>query len=406
MRPVSVFRPDAVVLSGAVLHWSPPWAHSDEVTVEPATQWLRSVDDGYRQMLAAIAGARASVRLESYIFHPGAPGDAFRDALVAAARRGVWVRVLVDGFGSKELPAGYWRELIAAGGSVGVFNPLALDRIAIRNHRKLLVVDEELSFVVGFNIAPEYAGDGVTRGWRDLGLMIRGETGKHLAATFDEMWNSREFRHPYGLRFWLSTLRRRLVACSSGGVMATGPGLGRNAFHASLLRSLRRARNVRIVSGYFVPGFMLRRALQRVARRGGRVQLLLAGKTDVPLVQAAGRAFYGALLQAGVEIAEYQPQVLHAKLALVDGAVFAGSSNLDARSLGINYELMVRLPDEALAREGRQIFDADWARSRVIDAEQWARSRTWLTRWREGVALFILTRFDLWFARRQLRRLT
>jgi cardiolipin synthase len=208
------------------------------------------------------------------------------------------------------------------------------------------------------------------------------------------------------LRFWFSTLRRRLVACSSAEVMAMGPGLGRNAFHASLLRSLRRARNVRIVSAYFVPSFRLRRALQRVARRGGRVRLLLAGKTDVPLVQAAGRAFYGALLQAGVEIAEYQPQVLHAKLALVDGAVFAGSSNLDARSLGINYELMVRLLDAALAEQGRKIFEADWARARVIDAEQWARGRSWLTRWREGVALFLLTRFDLWFARRQLRRLS
>jgi cardiolipin synthase len=365
-----------------------------------------TVDAGYRQMLDAIAAARVSVRLECYIFQPGEPGDAFRAALVAAARRRVWVRVLVDGFGSKELPADYWRELTEAGGSVGVFNPLALDRIAIRNHRKLMVVDEALSFVVGFNIAPEYVGDGVTRGWRDLGLVLRGDTPKHLAASFDEMWEARAFRHPYGLRFWFSTLRRRLVACSSAEVMAMGPGLGRNAFHASLLRSLRRARNVRIVSAYFVPSFRLRRALQRVARRGGRVRLLLAGKTDVPLVQAAGRAFYGALLQAGVEIAEYQPQVLHAKLALVDGAVFAGSSNLDARSLGINYELMVRLPDAALAEQGRKIFEADWARARVIDAAQWARGRSWLTRWRESVALFLLTRFDLWFARRQLRRLS
>jgi cardiolipin synthase len=119
-----------------------------------------TVDAGYRQMLDAIAAARVSVRLECYIFQPGEPGDAFRAALVAAARRRVWVRVLVDGFGSKELPADYWRELTEAGGCVGVFNPLALDRIAIRNHRKLMVVDEALSFVVGFNIAPEYVGDG------------------------------------------------------------------------------------------------------------------------------------------------------------------------------------------------------------------------------------------------------
>jgi cardiolipin synthase len=131
--------------------------------------WLASVDEAYRQMLAALGAARTSVRLEIYIFKPGEPGDLFREALVAAALRGVKVRVLLDGFGSRDLPPDYWRALEAAGGEAGVFNPLALDRLVIRNHRKLLVVDDETAFVGGFNIAPEYVGDGVTRGWRDLG---------------------------------------------------------------------------------------------------------------------------------------------------------------------------------------------------------------------------------------------
>jgi len=381
---------------------------ADVRAMRPAVSahWLPDVDEGYRQMLGAIAQARASVRLECYIFQPGEPGDRFRAAAVAAARRGVWVRVLVDGFGSKDLPPDYWRELVAAGGRMGVFNPLALDRIAIRNHRKLLVVDEEQAFVGGYNIAPEYVGDGVVQGWRDLGLALRSEAAVRLAASFDEMWEARDFRHPYGLRLRHSGLRQRLAESSSADIMATGPGLGRNAFRTALLRALRHAREVQIMTAYFLPGFRLRWALQRVARRGGRVQLLLAGKSDVALSQTAGRALYGPLLKAGVAIAEYQPQILHAKLALVDDAVFVGSSNLDARSLGINYELMVRLADPALAAAGRTLFAADWGRSQLIAEAAWARSRSWLTRWREGVALFLLTRVDLWLARRQLRRLT
>jgi cardiolipin synthase len=371
-----------------------------------SASWLASVDESYRQMLAALAAAHTSVRLEIYIFRPGEPGDRFRDALAAAAFRGVKVRVLLDGFGSSDLLPDYWRALEAAGGEAGVFNPLALDRLVIRNHRKLLVVDDDLAFVGGFNIAPEYVGDGVTRGWRDLGLTLSGPMVRCLAASFDVMWSHRGFLHPRGIRLRQSRLRHRLKDSGSADVMATGPGIGRNRFRLALRHALQKAREVRIVSSYFLPGFRLRRALQRVARRGGRVQLILAGKSDVGLAQAAGRALYWPLLRAGVEIFEYQPQILHAKLAIVDNAVFVGSANLDARSLGINYELMVRIVDPALAEQGRALFAADQAHSRPITLAAWRQSQTWATRWHGIVARFLLTKIDPWLARRQLRRLT
>jgi cardiolipin synthase len=106
------------------------------------------------------------------------------------------------------------------------------------------------------------------------------------------------------------------------------------------------------MSAYFLPGFRLRRALRRIAHRGGTVELILAGKTDVAIAQTAARSIYGPLLRSGVRIWEYQPQVLHAKLAIVDQTVFVGTANLDARSLGINYELMVHLADARLAALG------------------------------------------------------
>ncbi|HUJ44999.1 MAG TPA: phosphatidylserine/phosphatidylglycerophosphate/cardiolipin synthase family protein [Opitutaceae bacterium] len=369
-------------------------------------RWLPTVDEGYRHMLAVVEQARTSVRLETYIFKADGPGGRFGAALRVAAERGVRVRVLLDSFGSSELPADFWDGLRAAGGEARFFNPLNLRRIVFRDHRKLLVADEDRAVVGGFNIAPEYEGNGVERGWRDLGLALEGEAARRLAASFDVMWDHCEFRHPRGFRLRLSRLKRLLRERGSAEVIATGPGLGRNQFRTALMRSLRTAREVRIAAAYFVPGFRLRRALARVARRGGRVQLLLAGKSDVAVAQAAGRTYYAALLRVGVEIAEYQPQILHAKLALVDDTVFAGSSNLDARSLDINYEIMVRLADPTLAGQGRAIFAADWARARRITRRGWRRTRSWLDRWAGTVAWFLLTKVDPWLARRQLRRLT
>jgi cardiolipin synthase len=386
---------------------SPPELVSSKgMDISATASWLPTVDAGYRRMLAAIDAARDSLQLETYVFKPGSPGDQFRDALTAAAGRGAAVRVLLDGFGSGGLPERYWDGLRAAGGEAELFNPVALDRIAIRNHCKLLVVDNRCAFLGGFNIAPEYVGDGVERGWRDLGLALEGAPAACLAASFDLMWNHRAFRHPRGSRLRRSRLKRLLRACESAQVMATGPGLGRNTFRAALLRSLHGAREVQIVAAYFVPGFRLRRALVRVARRGGRVRLLLAGRTDFALAQTAGRLFYASLLRSGIEIAEYQPQILHAKLAIVDDAVFAGSANLDARSLDINYEVMVRLTDPALVDGGRALFAADWARAREIRLEPWLRSRTWADRWAGIAAEFLLTKVDPWVARRQLRALS
>ncbi len=372
---------------------------------QPAAHWLPSAVEGYREMLAAARAARTEIRFEIYIFKAGGPGDQFRDAFVAAARRGVKVRVLLDGFGSGDLPASYWNGLRAAGGEAAIFNPGPLLRLPIRNHHKLLVVDGAVAFVSGFNIGPEYAGDGVTGGWRDLGLALSGPLVRPLAAAFDAMWENRNLRRHREMRQLAARWRHHRRQPADPQVMAMGPALGRNTFQRLLLRSVHEAREIRIVAAYFVPSRRLRRALRRRARHGCRVRLILPGRTDVAMVQAASRTYYAGLLRAGVEIAEYQPQILHAKLAIIDDAVFAGSSNLDARSLSVNYELMVRICSPALAAEGRELFEADWARSRPIELKAWCRQRTWLDRLSGLVARFGLTKIDPWFARRRLRSL-
>src|SRR5271156_3576815 len=138
----------------------------------PALQWLCMGREIFPAMLSAIGAAQKSIQLETYTFSSGQLGRRFLEALLAAARRGVRVRVLVDAAGSWFLPDNFFNPLIAAGAEMRRFNPLHLWRFGVRNHRKLLICDENIIFTGGFNVADEYDGDGVTHGWCDLGIRI------------------------------------------------------------------------------------------------------------------------------------------------------------------------------------------------------------------------------------------
>lgn len=365
---------------------------------------MRSGDEVFPAMLAAIADAKKSVSLEIYLFAAGKLAEEFRAGLIAARARGVNVRVMVDAIGSLELPEEFFAPLRAAGAGVRVFNPLALRRFGIRNHRKLLVCDERVAFIGGFNIADDLLGDGVTRGWRDVGARLTGSLVDDLAASFEEMFALADFRHKRPVRL-ARARQKKVVRDSNDQLLLCGPGRGRSPLRSVLMADLKHAQDVRIAVPYFIPSWRMRRALARVARRGGRVQLLLPGKCDVALAQLAGRSLYRALLRAGVEIYEYQPQVLHAKLFVVDDAVFVGSANLDPRSLAINYELMVRRNDAAEASRAREIFADALRHSLRMDREKLRAGASLWTRLKEIFAYWLLARIDPHVARRQWRAL-
>ncbi|GDY20769.1 cardiolipin synthase B [Verrucomicrobiota bacterium] len=375
-----------------------------ETTNATTFTWLDTVDAAYAAMLAAIGAATRSVRLETYIFTSSPIADAFRDALVQACQRGVNVQLLIDAWGSPSLSDDYWRPFIAAGGKFRWFNPFNLSRFGIRNHRKLLVCDDRTAFVGGFNIAPEYQGDGVTRGWRDLGLRLDGELAEQLGATFDELFNRAELRLLSFDRL-LKLVKPGTPQLPASELLLTGPGFGQNRYRTALARDLNHARAVQITSAYFLPSWRIRRALAKVARSGGQVQLLLAGRSDVGLAQLAARSFYQRLLRTGVEIYEYQPQILHAKSVRIDDVVYVGSANLDTRSLHINYELMIRVQDRALAAVAEQSFQRDLTHCRRIDPATWPHTRTFFAKLKERIACFLLARVDPYIARRQMRNL-
>ncbi len=162
---------------------------------------------------------------------------------------------------------------------------------------------------------------------------------------------------------------------------------------------------MKIVAAYFLPTWRLRRQIAATAQKGGQVQLVLAGKSDVKLSQSAGRSLYRRLLRAGVEIHEYQPQILHAKLVIIDDAVYVGSANFDLRSLHFNYELMVRVRSEEFAAQARGIFAAQLAHCRRITFDDWRTSRTFWERVKQRFAYLLLVRIDPYIARWQWRGL-
>ena len=363
-------------------------------------KWLLCGDEAFPAMLSAIDSARESVRLETYIFSADGLGQRFRDALLRARQRGVSVRVLVDGVGSNDLPDDFWSSLKSDGGEVRVFNPIALKRFGIRDHRKLLVCDDRVAFIGGFNISHEYEGDGVQRGWRDVGLQLEGGMIGELSASFDEMFALADFRHKRLVRLWQPKHKKTVVAANEH-LLLGGPGRGWNPIRRALNKDLARAKNVQIEQAYFLPTWRIRRALSRIARKGGTVQLLLAGKSDVALSQIAARSLYQRLMRAGVKVSEYQPQILHAKLLVIDDAVYIGSANLDPRSLSINYELMIRFQNPQMATEARAIFSDALNHCQPIDIATWKRSRTFWMKIKERLAYLLLARIDPHVARLQ-----
>ncbi len=393
----------------------PPAATLPVVRATPAAgaaafQWLRTGAEGLAAVVREIDDARESVRLEIYTFADDTVGRRVRDALLRAVGRGVRVEVLVDALGSYDLPDAFFFPLRDAGADCRWFNPPKRFNFGTRDHRKLFVFDERRAIVGGFNIADSYDGDGVERGWRDLGLEIHDPAlARRLAGSFDAFF-ARAGARLRVLQAFRRAHWKQIAQAAVENLFLSGPG----AQPASLKTTLRRALDglsqvaregsgsrppVDLATPYFLPTFRLLRALLRAGRAGCRVRLVLPVKSDVRLSQMAARRLYERLFRAGIEVYEYQPQVLHMKLAIIGNAAYVGSANLDSRSLQLNYELLVRVTDPETVQAGREIFESVLAQSRRVEPKTWRRARTRWQRWRERGAFFLLARVDPYMVR-------
>jgi cardiolipin synthase len=338
----------------------------------------------YAAELAAIRGARRSIHIEVYLFLRGKVGDEMIAALTERATAGEAVRIVVDRIGSLATRDRYFSQLRAAGGKVYWYQPIAwytLKRFNNRTHRDLLIVDGQTGFVGGVGIADFWIGPpGAGGPWRDTMVRVTGDLVKGLQTSFAENWleasgeilGEDEFGPPADPpgTTWPP-------AAGLGLVVNSTPSAGRSTrariLFQVLLASARQS--IEIVSPYFLPDRSLTAELLRAVQRGVKVTVLTPGAwNNHPIARLASRRRYGRLLSGGIEIYEYQPAMIHAKVLIVDDTwCVLGSTNFDNRSFGLNDEVNVAILQEALGRRLEQDFIEDLAQSRAISLEEWKR---------------------------------
>lgn len=349
----------------------------DRVTRRPLTGGnslvpLHNGEEAYPAMLAAIARARSSVTLCTYIFDGDETGRAFADALRAAIRRGAEVRVLVDGIGEKYSDVSIFRWL--QGVRAARFNPMRLfGRAAaylnMRSHRKLLVIDGEVGFTGGMNLGDRHLSSRLDNPERvvDLHFEVRGPVVTQLQEAFAEDWLFATGERLVGAHWFGAGLSA--VGPVHARVISDGPDEDFEKTQWLLLGALSCARRrVWIMTPYFIPGRALIAALGTAALRGVEVVVMLPAKNNLRVVQAATQAYLWELLQQGVRIYFQPPPFVHTKYLLADDDFnLVGSSNLDPRSLRLNFELNLEVYDEhTVGKALREHFQATRGAAREV----------------------------------------
>ena len=370
------------------------------ISAEIAGNRLELIESGtarLQMLLELIAGARESVRMLMYMFNPDRGGDVVRDALVAAAARGVEVKLLIDSFGSAATPS-FFAELAEKGGDYCVFNPSFGRRYLLRNHQKLIVIDGQTVLIGGANIDATYLNDRGAKHWRDLWLRLDGPEAALPGRYFDSLfrWSKRPKSKMRSLRRvvgeyseWRGPLQWKF----------SGPMSRRNSWWRSIGRDIGNARRLDMIFAYFAPpGAMLRR-IGRVGHRG-EARIVNAAKSDNNATIGAARHSYSRLLRRHVRIYEYQPAKLHTKLAIVDDIVHIGSSNFDYRSFYINMEIMLRIKNAHFAQQMRAYFDRELKDCKWITPERHARRATVWRRVKWALSHFLVNVTDYTVTRR------
>lgn len=368
-------------------------------SVEVADNRLTLLPDGPQRLEALIAlieEARHSLRILYYIFLDDVSGTRVRDALLAAAARGVEVSMLVDGFGSTA-NRNFLQPLFDSHIGFCRFSPKYGRRYLLRNHQKLALADERRVIIGGFNVSDDYFGTVESGAWRDLGLEVEGESVACLAPYFDDLlgWAQQPRRRIRDLRHML---QQHSITEGKLHWLFGGPTRRLSPWARAVRKDMLRAQRLDLIAAYFAPSPAMLRRIAKVGRRG-KVRLVTAAKSDNTATIGAARNIYWWLLKRGVEIFEYQPTKLHTKLFVVDDVVHIGSANFDMRSLFLNLEMMLRVDDPGFAAVMRRFVDGEVADSRAVTIESHRRERTLLNRFKWALAWFIVAVADYRIAR-------
>ncbi|MGE0615786.1 MAG: phosphatidylserine/phosphatidylglycerophosphate/cardiolipin synthase family protein [Bacteriovoracia bacterium] len=293
-----------------------------------------SGDEYFEKMFVDLAKARRSVDFETYIYEACHLGERLACLLIDLARRGVRVRVIVDGFGSPKWESHYGQRLIDAGVRFKVYHPLfrslprAFHKLNHRDHKKVCIIDGRIAWVGSLNVSEKHLT--MSQGtlcWRDTGIRVAGEGVNTLNVSFLRAWNRRRWR-------WMYASQRKAVEVHRENLLLLkdSPALRRRTHLDVFGKIVSAERRIWATTAYFVPTLSLIKALKFAASNGVDVRLLLPRTSDVFFIPWISRIFYRTLLRSGVRIYEYGPRFIHAKSLIIDDWAVVGSSNLNYRS--------------------------------------------------------------------------
>lgn len=341
---------------------------------------VRFLIDGkakYTALLEDIAKAKTHIHLQYYIYAPDTSGQALRDALIAAVKRGVTVRLLLDAIGSAKAKRRWFAEFTAAGGQLAWFHPMRFGQVwmrpwvNLRTHRKLVIIDGSLGYIGGMNITDEQDESVNEEAYRDLHLRITGPVVRQMQVMFAEDWAYATQRDDF-----LPEIIEQTPQLEAGDIHAqiigSGPDCPWEAIHRAHVSAIHAAtERVWLATPYFVPGEAAKMALTSAAFAGLDVRLLVPQMSDSRLVTYAARSYYGDLLKAGVKIYEYGPRMLHTKALLVDDTLaIIGSANFDHRSFRLNFEASMQFLDAGIAAELAEHLESECAKASRVEKQR------------------------------------
>ncbi len=353
---------------------------------------LNNGDEFYPVMLQEIAGAQMSITIEAYIYWEGKIGRTFAQALAERAGAGVRVKILLDAIGSSSIGQDILDILESAGCQIAWYNPIkwySIGRFNNRTHRKSLVIDGRVGFTGGAGIADQWVGHAQDKDhWRDMQIRVEGPAVTPLQTGFAQNWLERTRELVSGPTYYPALEpagpHRAMTLMSSP---VTGASTVRIMYYLSIICA---RRTIWLANPYFVPDPPAIDTLIEAKQRGVDVKVMVSGmNNDSWLSRQNSIRLYGRLLQAGIEIYEYQHTMLHHKTMVVDGVwATVGTTNFDSRSFTHNEESHVCVYDESLVERMEAAFEDDLRHCVRVDLEAWRHRGIW-ARGQEFVAAFL-----------------
>jgi cardiolipin synthase len=357
------FRRDMAVMLG------PTIVQGNRVTA------YQNGDEIFPAMLQAIATAKDTITFETYIYWSGKIGERFAQALSERAQAGVDVHVTIDWVGSAKMDEALLTRMESAGVQLRRYRPLHwynLGRMNNRTHRKLLIVDGQVGFTGGVGVADQWLGHAQdAEHWRESHFRVEGPVVAQMQAAFNDNWIKMTGEVLNGLDYFPPSAP---VGGMDAQLFIASPAGGSESMHLMYLLSIAAAASsIDLEMSYFVPDELIVKSLIAARKRGVRVRILLPGPIiDSDTVRLASRAQWGELLQAGVEIFEYQPTMLHVKMLVIDRElVSVGSTNMDLRSFQLNDEASLNVYDREFASRMTEVFETDLKQAEPYTYIKW-----------------------------------